>query len=45
MVIAHIEGWSIYSEGIDIVRTAFNEAGLAERLVATGAGFWSLLED
>jgi hypothetical protein len=42
VVIAHIEGWSIYSETIDDVRTAFSEAGIAERLVAEVAGRWAL---
>lgn len=45
VVIAHIAGWSIYSESIDDVRTAFNEAGIAERLVAADAGSWALLDD
>lgn len=43
VVIAHIEGCSIYSENIDMVRTGFDEAGLAERLVTAGAGTWALL--
>jgi L-ascorbate metabolism protein UlaG (beta-lactamase superfamily) len=44
VVIAHIEGWSIYSENITDVRTAFDEAGIADRLVATDAGFWAHLD-
>jgi L-ascorbate metabolism protein UlaG (beta-lactamase superfamily) len=44
VVIAHIEGWSIYSETISDVRTAFDEAGIADRLVATDAGFWAQLD-
>lgn len=44
VVIAHIAGWSIYSENIDDVRTAFNEAGIADRLVAADAGTWALLD-
>lgn len=42
VVIAHIEGWSIYSETIDDVRTAFGEAGIADRLVPYNAGRWAL---
>jgi L-ascorbate metabolism protein UlaG (beta-lactamase superfamily) len=42
VVIAHITGWSIYSENIDIVRTAFDEAGIADRLVAADAGVWAV---
>jgi L-ascorbate metabolism protein UlaG (beta-lactamase superfamily) len=45
VVIAHIAGWSIYSETIADVRVAFDEAGLADRLVAGDAGTWSLRED
>jgi L-ascorbate metabolism protein UlaG (beta-lactamase superfamily) len=45
VVIAHIAGWSIYSENIDDVRTAFDEAGIAEHLVAAEAGSWALLDD
>lgn len=45
VVIAHIAGWSIYSESIADVRTAFNEAGIAERLVSADAGSWALLDD
>ncbi|MBJ7338221.1 MBL fold metallo-hydrolase [Mycolicibacterium sp.] len=44
VMIAHIEGWSIYSEDIDIVRTAFDEAGLADRLVAANAGTWAVTD-
>jgi L-ascorbate metabolism protein UlaG (beta-lactamase superfamily) len=33
VVIAHIAGWSIYSEGLPDVRTAFDEAGIADRIV------------
>lgn len=43
VVIAHIAGWSIYSETIADVRTAFDEAGIADRLVPGDAGSWSLL--
>lgn len=43
VVIAHIAGWSIYSEDFSDVRTAFDEAGIADRIVSSGAGFWSLL--
>lgn len=43
VVIAHIEGWSIYSEKIGDVRTAFSEAGIADRLVDTEAGRWAPL--
>ncbi|MDF2823003.1 MAG: Zn-dependent hydrolase [Mycobacterium sp.] len=42
VVIAHISGWSIYSETIDDVRTAFDEAGIADRLVETN-GDWVAL--
>lgn len=42
VVIAHIEGWSIYSETFDDVRTAFSEAGIADRLVPYSAGRWAL---
>ncbi|MBO0681368.1 MBL fold metallo-hydrolase [Mycolicibacterium sp. S2-37] len=45
VVIAHIAGWSIYSESLADVRTAFDEAGIADRLVAADAGTWSLLDD
>ena len=45
VVVAHIEGWSIYSENIADVRTAFDEAGIADRLVANDAGFWAPLAD
>lgn len=41
VVIAHIEGWSIYSETIDDVRTAFGEAGIPERLLPYTAGSWA----
>ncbi|MEV3902580.1 MBL fold metallo-hydrolase [Mycobacterium sp. NPDC050551] len=44
VVIAHIAGWSIYSETIADVRTAFDEAGIADRLVPGDAGSWSLLD-
>ncbi len=44
VVVAHIEGWSIYSETINDVRTAFDEAGIADRLVPTDAGFWAQLD-
>lgn len=43
VVIAHIAGWSIYSETIDDVRTAFDEAGIADRLVAAMDGHWAPL--
>ena len=43
-MIAHIAGWSIYSETIADVRTAFDEAGIADRLVPGDAGYWSLLD-
>jgi L-ascorbate metabolism protein UlaG (beta-lactamase superfamily) len=42
VVIAHISGWSIYSENINTVRTAFDEAGIADRLVPADAGVWAL---
>lgn len=42
VVIAHIAGWSIYSENIHDVATAFGEAGIADRLVAADAGVWAL---
>ena len=42
VVIAHIAGWSIYSESIDDVRTAFDEAGIADRLATADAGSWTL---
>lgn len=45
VVIAHIAGWSIYSETISDVRVAFDEAGIADRLVPGDAGTWSILED
>ncbi|MET0897333.1 MAG: MBL fold metallo-hydrolase [Mycobacterium sp.] len=45
VVIAHIAGWSIYSETLDDVRAAFDEAGIAERLVAADAGGWALREN
>jgi L-ascorbate metabolism protein UlaG (beta-lactamase superfamily) len=44
VVVAHIEGWSIYSETIADVRTAFDEAGIADRLIANDAGFWAPLD-
>ena len=44
VVVAHIEGWSIYSENITDVRKAFDEAGIADRLVANDAGFWAPLD-
>lgn len=44
VVIAHIEGWSIYSEAIADVRAAFEEAGIAERLVGAAAGTWAVLD-
>ena len=44
VVIAHIAGWSIYSQTIDNVRLAFDEAGIAGRLVDADAGSWALLE-
>lgn len=44
VVIAHIAGWSIYSETIADVRTAFDEAGIADRLAPGDAGSWSLLD-
>ncbi|OBK71909.1 hypothetical protein A5651_18120 [Mycobacterium sp. 1274761.0] len=43
VVIAHITGWSIYSEDISVVRHAFEEAGIGARLVTAEAGFWSAL--
>jgi L-ascorbate metabolism protein UlaG (beta-lactamase superfamily) len=45
VVVAHIEGWSIYSETITDVRTAFDEAGIADRLIGNDAGFWAPLGD
>lgn len=42
VVIAHIAGWSIYSETIEDVRTAFSEAGFVERLVSAVDGSWAL---
>ena len=45
VVVAHIEGWSIYSENITDVRKAFDEAGIAARLVVNDAGFWAPLAD
>lgn len=42
VVIAHIEGWSVYSETIDDVRTGFDEAGLSDRLVPAESGVWAL---
>jgi L-ascorbate metabolism protein UlaG (beta-lactamase superfamily) len=42
VVIAHIDGWSVYSETIDDVRTGFDEAGLLDRLVPAAAGVWAL---
>ncbi|KUI23655.1 MBL fold metallo-hydrolase [Mycobacterium sp. GA-2829] len=45
VVIAHIAGWSIYSETITDVRTAFDEAGLADRIVSGAAGAWSICEE
>jgi len=42
VVIAHIDGWSVYSETIDDVRTGFDEAGLLGRLVPAEAGVWAL---
>lgn len=45
VVIAHIEGWSIYSETFDDVCTAFSEAGIAERLVPYTAGCWAPLAE
>lgn len=45
VVIAHIEGWSIYSETFDDVRTAFSEAGIADRLVPYRAGSWAPLSE
>ena len=44
VVIAHIAGWSIYSETIDNVRAAFHEAGIAGRLVDADAGSWAVTE-
>lgn len=41
VVIAHIAGWSVYSETYSDVRTAFDEAGIGARLVAAEAGFWA----
>lgn len=41
VVIAHVAGWSIYSETYADVRNAFDEAGVVERLVPTEAGFWA----
>lgn len=45
VVIAHIEGWSIYSETIDDVRTAFSEAGVSDRLVPHVTGSWATLAE
>lgn len=42
VVIAHIAGWSIYSETFDDVRTAFDEAGIADRLITAVDGHWAL---
>jgi L-ascorbate metabolism protein UlaG (beta-lactamase superfamily) len=42
VVIAHIEGWSIYSETLDDVRSAFAEAGITSRLITATAGDWAL---
>jgi L-ascorbate metabolism protein UlaG (beta-lactamase superfamily) len=44
VVIAHIAGWSIYSETFADVSTAFDEAGIADRLVVSEAGSWALLD-
>jgi hypothetical protein len=44
VVVAHVEGWSIYSETIADVRTAFDEAGIADRLIANDAGFGAPLD-
>ncbi|WP_228032496.1 MBL fold metallo-hydrolase [Mycolicibacterium sp. P9-22] len=45
VVIAHIEGWSIYSETFDDVHTAFSDAGIADRLVPYTAGSWTPLAE
>lgn len=41
VVIAHIAGWSIYSETFDDVRTAFAEAGITDRLLTAVDGRWA----
>lgn len=44
VVIAHIAGWSVYSEDMAAVRNAFQDAGVADRLISAEAGTWSLLD-
>jgi L-ascorbate metabolism protein UlaG (beta-lactamase superfamily) len=42
VVVAHIEGWSVYSETIADVEKAFDEAGIADRIIAYTAGLWAV---
>ncbi|MET0454711.1 MAG: MBL fold metallo-hydrolase [Mycobacterium sp.] len=44
VVIAHIAGWSIYSEDFTDVRTAFDEAGIVDRIVTAEPGQWAVSE-
>jgi hypothetical protein len=37
---AHLDGWAHFSEGIDDVVTAFDEAGIAGVLAVGAAGEW-----
>jgi L-ascorbate metabolism protein UlaG (beta-lactamase superfamily) len=43
VVPAHHEGWDIYTEGLDDVRRAFDDAGVAQLLALAPLGTWTLL--
>ncbi|WP_433555776.1 MBL fold metallo-hydrolase [Pseudonocardia xinjiangensis] len=43
VVPAHYEGWAHFSEGLDLVVAAFDDAGLSEVLHVEPAGSWAVL--
>lgn len=44
VIAAHLDSWAHFSEGMDDVVTAFDEAGISDRLVRTPHGHWTDLE-
>jgi len=42
VVPVHCEGWSLYSQGPDDVRHAFDDAGISDRLRYAAPGSWAL---
>ena len=44
VVPAHYRGWSIYTEGEDAIRKAFDDSGIADRLRVPHSGDWAVLD-